>query len=187
MVYNPNDNEFINEGGGGKYLTLLNGRLRVAGCGGPLALAKAQDKPCCCCRVAGLKLRYAAGGGDGHQCNAAKYTCFVSSPGGEETDIGTVDLNNGNDGAEKVVELTIDDEQAQSITAGAADCCILVVRLRCDTPPGEDYGWGPGGCHADLARLRVTGKDDDDNDVIIFEGQAGEASISLNACPSNNP
>jgi len=171
-------------------LTVINAccgtRLRIDGCNGPLVLAKEDDSPCCCCRVAGLKLRYAAGGGDGHQCDAAKYTCFVSSPGGEETDIGIVNLNNLASGAEVVVELTIDDEQAQRITAGATDCCILVVRLRCDTPPGEDYGWGRGGCHADLARLRVTGKDENGNDAIIFDGKAGEARVSLNACPSNN-
>ncbi len=169
------------------FLSLLNGRLRVVACGGgALVTAESAEKPCCCCRVAGLKLRYAAGGGDGHQCDAAKYTCFVSSPGGEETDIGVVDLNNGNDGAEKVVELTIDDEQAQSITAGAADCCILVVRLRCDTPPGEDYGWGPGSCHADLARLKVTAEDENGNEVVLFDGQAGEAEISLDACPEQS-
>ena len=35
------------------YLTRLNGRLRVAGCGGPLAVSYSQTEPCCCgCRPA---------------------------------------------------------------------------------------------------------------------------------------
>jgi len=56
MVYNPNDNEFINDGGAAKKLTIVNGRLRVNGCGGALVLSPRPggNNPCCCdkCDVA---------------------------------------------------------------------------------------------------------------------------------------
>jgi hypothetical protein len=143
----------------------------------------AANENCCCCNVAGLTLTYAAGGEDGHVCDAARYMCLLSSPGGQETEVGIVNLNNLSTGDEVIVTLTITDEQAKQITKDADDCCILLVRLRCETPPDQNFGWGLGGCHADLARLKVTAKDKNGNNVVVFQGQAGEATISLNACP----
>ena len=144
----------------------------------------AANENCCCCNVAGLTLTYQAGGGDGHWCDAALFMCLLSSPGGQETEVGIVNLNNGfTGGALVVVTLTITDEQANQITEDADDCCILLARLRCETPPNEDLGFGPGQCHPNLAGLTVTAKDNNGNNVIVFQGQSGEATISLNACP----
>lgn len=166
-------------------LTLINGLLRVAETGGALVLSESAVSPCCCCAVAGLKLIYSTlGAADGHICNAANYTCLISSPGGLETEIGAVNLNNISDsGGPRTVELIITDAQASQITNGADDCCVIVARLRCDTPPTVDLGWGLGKCHSQLARLKVIAKDSLGNDITIFDGRAGENTISLNACP----
>ena len=142
----------------------------------------AANENCCCCNVAGLTLTYSAGPPD-HQCDAARFMCLLSSPGGQETEVGIVNLNNLFTGALVVVTLTITDEQAKQITKDADDCCILLARLRCETPPNEDLDFGPGECHPNLASLTVTAKDKNGNNVIVFQGQSGEASISLNACP----
>lgn len=169
-------------------LTVFNAccgtRLRRDGCHGPLILADSESgEACCCCSIAGVTLRYAAGGGDGHQCDTARFSCYAFAVGGDPVFIGDVNLNNGATGAEVVVVLTITDQQSQEITGGADDCCILNLRLVCSTPPGVNLGWGVGLCHTNLARLIVTGKDADNQNVVLFNGQSGENTISLNACP----
>lgn len=166
-------------------LTTINGKLRrhAGGSGYELVYSRDDYTGCCCCNVKGLKLKYAAGGSDGHQCDAAKFTCLVAVPGGEEVEIGEVNLNNNSTGAEIVVELTITAEQAHEITKDASDCCALVARLRCETPPEEDYGWGLGLCHTNLARLRVTAQNNAGCGLVVFNGTAGEAVVSLSTCP----
>jgi len=165
-------------------LTMLGGKLRIHS--GQLVLSPEEDEPCCCCDIEGIKLEYWAGLNDGHCCNAAEFKCIVYAEGGDEVDLGTIDLNNGGSCEEKRDTRTISKEQAKDITKDADDCCILYAKLTCNTPPGEDRGWGPGGCHSQLANLKVTQEDKDGNEVVLFEGKAGETPVQINACPNKN-
>jgi hypothetical protein len=102
----------------------------------------------------------------GHTCNAAEFYLYANN-----VYVGTVNLNNGNDGGDRNTDIILSSSLVTSILKSTPNIIALNLQLVCATPADENRGWGFGGCHSNVPWVVVTN---------------GNGEEIYNACPSSN-
>jgi hypothetical protein len=166
--------------------TLVRSKIRVDYCGGPAVMSPktGSDKDCCCAECEEnefeeMTLEYSAC----HGCERAVFGVLVSFDPFPDTSkwtrIGRVNLNtslatNGN--CTSAPATYINEALINRIIKkreNKTNCCTLYVRLKCELD---------GGCHSDVAALRVSRNSDGKE---LFNGVCGESPVGIDICPDD--
>lgn len=120
--------------------------------------------------------------GTGHCCDAAIFSVIlISHLSGIETNIGTVNLNNGDSCIPPHRTLPISQDTAKNILNNlvGGDCCQFRIRLDCAI--SGDAGFGPGQCHTSIANGRVIKTQANGQQIVAWQGLL-DSTGNFNIC-----